>query len=78
MYLLIIYISRIQTGALPCVPLQQQWLRGPVQVTASSWDSAPACCRANSAPVLSLREGCSPGTWTSQMKSILEVLDNYC
>lgn len=63
----------------PCVPLQQQWLHGPVQVTASSWDSAPACCRANSpAPVLCVREGCSPGTWSSQMKSVLEVLHNYC
>lgn len=38
-----------------------------------------ACCRADSsAPVLSFREDHLQGTRSSQMKNILEVLDNYC
>lgn len=38
-----------------------------------------ACCRADSsAPVLSFREDQLQGTQSSQMKSILKVLDNYC
>lgn len=63
--------SRPATAALPrCVAVPKSLLF----VTQLN-----ACRRANSpAPVLSFREDYLQGTWSYQMKNILEKLDNYC
>jgi len=90
MYLLFIYIScslpatathGVWTGALPCSPTAAAFPRCTALPDSPHLFVAQlnACRRANSsAPVLSFREDYLQGTWSSQMKSVLEVLDNCC
>lgn len=90
MYLLFIYISHrllakaahgIWMRALCCSPAAAALTRC-MAVSKSLHlfvTQLNACCRANSPPpVLSFREHYLQGTWSSQMKCILEGLDNYC